>query len=148
LGVLRLLAEQMPEVGTRGWWAGGVFCLLKGAVAEEHLVTFFLDRYHPTPLLAPWNGGSGVYVKIDLDRFFDSEGKDIGFKDRDVVAALNAAEDSTAARLERYRRQINQTKAALSSLARPLNIAALLAEPLQSYLMKCKGAAPHMRRKA
>jgi CRISPR-associated protein Csx17 len=148
LGVLRLLDEQMPEAGVRGWWAGGVFCLLKGVLGEGQLVSFFLDKYRPTPLLAPWNGGSGFYVKLDLDRFFDSGGKEVSFKERDVVVAVTAVEDSTAARLERYRIQIKQTRAALSSLARPIDLAAVLAEPRQSYLTRCKGAAEPARKKA
>ncbi|MBL4849404.1 MAG: type I-U CRISPR-associated protein Csx17, partial [Planctomycetes bacterium] len=61
LGVLRLLAEQ-ADSATRGLWRDGVFCIVT-SLDEEELLSFFLERYRPTPLIAPWNGGSGFYPK-------------------------------------------------------------------------------------
>ena len=64
LGVLRLLSEQLPP-GTprpRGAWIGETFVLhttLDRAAVER----FFLHDYRPTPILAPWNGGSGFYFR-------------------------------------------------------------------------------------
>lgn len=59
LAVLRLVAEQAdPEV--RGCWEGEAF-LLTTRLGREELLRFFLESYQPTPLLAPWNGGSGFY---------------------------------------------------------------------------------------
>jgi CRISPR-associated protein Csx17 len=59
LGVLRLVAEQFdPEV--RGAWRGDAFVLDMGK-SEDELLDFFLTRYRPTPVVAPWNGGSGFY---------------------------------------------------------------------------------------
>lgn len=53
LGMLRLVAEQAdPEA--RGWWAGERF-LLATHLDEDELLGFFLERYEPTPLVAPWN---------------------------------------------------------------------------------------------
>lgn len=61
LGVLRLVSEQAdPEA--RGWWEGEQF-LLATQLDEEELLGFFLERYKPTPLVAPWNGGTGFYPK-------------------------------------------------------------------------------------
>ncbi|MEM9490927.1 MAG: type I-U CRISPR-associated protein Csx17, partial [Myxococcota bacterium] len=34
---------------------------------REQLLEFFLYRYRPTPLVAPWNGGSGFYPKDNKD---------------------------------------------------------------------------------
>lgn len=59
LGVLRLVAEQLdPQV--RGAWLGDAFAL-KTSRTKDELVTFFLEAYRPTPVVAPWNGSSGFY---------------------------------------------------------------------------------------
>jgi CRISPR-associated protein Csx17 len=61
LGVLRLIATQAdPQV--RGWWQDESFHLLT-TLNREALLAFFTKKYAPTPLIAPWNGGSGFYPK-------------------------------------------------------------------------------------
>ncbi|MEK7750272.1 MAG: type I-U CRISPR-associated protein Csx17, partial [Acidobacteriota bacterium] len=65
LGVLRLVSEQAdPE--SRGWWTDGTFCV-ESEFDVDDLLTFFLERYSPTPIVAPWNGGSGFYEKDRKD---------------------------------------------------------------------------------
>lgn len=65
LGILRLIAEQAdPEA--RGWWRDEAFHLATVLDATE-LERFFLDRYRPTPIVAPWNGGSGFYPRDNRD---------------------------------------------------------------------------------
>lgn len=71
LGILRLVSEQKdPEA--RGWWKNDVFwlrspTLFKGADTEaakrKALTGFFLKEYQPTPIVAPWAGGSGFFRK-------------------------------------------------------------------------------------
>lgn len=61
LGVLRLVAEQ-KDPRARGWWRDESFHLAT-ALDEERLQRFFLEEYVPTPIVAPWNGGSGFYPK-------------------------------------------------------------------------------------
>ena len=61
LGVLRLVAEQ-ADATARGWWEGERYMLATTRGAEQ-LEDFFLHEYQPTPLVAPWNGGSGFYPK-------------------------------------------------------------------------------------
>ena len=61
LSVLRLVSEQ-ADGSARGWWDGGSFCV-ETELDEGGLVAFFLERYTPTPILSPWNGGSGFYPK-------------------------------------------------------------------------------------
>jgi CRISPR-associated protein Csx17 len=43
--------------------------LFKEAATEEAkraaLTKFFLEEYKPTPIVAPWNAGSGFYLKWD-----------------------------------------------------------------------------------
>ena len=60
LGVLRLVSEQLPATCARGLWRNDVF-VLDADLDEAALVRFFLDDYQPTPILAPWNGGSGFH---------------------------------------------------------------------------------------
>ncbi|MCR4418608.1 MAG: type I-U CRISPR-associated protein Csx17 [Clostridia bacterium] len=96
LGVFRLVAEQKdPEA--RGAWSGGYFCLHTWLDVEE-LVRFFLDEYRPTPVLAPWNGGSGFWGH------------------RTAAAALDAVRNSTHPRLDAYRKSILRAEAVLAAM--------------------------------
>jgi CRISPR-associated protein Csx17 len=61
LAVLRLVTEQADR-NALGWWDRSCFCL-ETELDQEELVQFFLERYAPTPILSPWNGGSGFYPK-------------------------------------------------------------------------------------
>ena len=82
LGVLRLVSEQ-AGANARGFWNDDTFVLESSLTADE-LLSFFLDRYEPTPILAPWNGGSGFYPK-------------------DNQEGIGALEASTAGRFAGYR---------------------------------------------
>ena len=59
LGVFRLVAEQ-ADPDARLSWAGGV-ARLHSRLDRDELDEFFLEKYQPTPITAPWNGGSGFY---------------------------------------------------------------------------------------
>jgi CRISPR-associated protein Csx17 len=59
LGVLRLVSEQ-KDAEARGFWDAGVF-KLSTSLDREALVAFFHDEYRPTPIVAPWGGGSGFF---------------------------------------------------------------------------------------
>lgn len=61
LGILRLVAEQ-KDPAARGWWQDE-HAVLATTMDEEELLRFFLQEYEPSPLVAPWNGGSGFYPK-------------------------------------------------------------------------------------
>ena len=63
LGILRLVAEQ-SDASARGWWQDEHFCLLT-RLSREELHAFFLDEYQPTPIISPWNKGSGFYKLND-----------------------------------------------------------------------------------
>lgn len=86
LAVLRLVVEQGADPGASGFWRDDVF-VLRTSLDREHLLEFFLERYAPTPLIAPWNGGSGFYPKDN----------------REAVDALASAD---AERFAAYRRAI------------------------------------------
>ncbi|MGQ9897919.1 MAG: type I-G CRISPR-associated protein Cas8g1/Csx17 [Acidobacteriota bacterium] len=62
LGVLRLVAEQAGDPDATGCWRNDAF-VLRTWLTRQALLDFFLQRYEPTPLVAPWNGGSGFYPK-------------------------------------------------------------------------------------
>jgi CRISPR-associated protein Csx17 len=64
LGVLRLVAEQADE-NARGFWLDERF-VLRTKLTEEELIRFLVENYRPTPVVAPWNGGSGFWPKDNL----------------------------------------------------------------------------------
>lgn len=96
LGVLRLLAAADPAI--RACWRGDRFMLFTSLV-EHGIATYFLDRYEPTPVMAPWNGGSGFYVK-------------------DNKAAFQAIKGSTGRRFASYRYCLSVAEEALASFGR------------------------------
>lgn len=61
LGILRLVAEQ-KDPHAAGRWQGEQF-VLRTVLSREELERFFLEEYRPTPIVAPWNGGSGFYFQ-------------------------------------------------------------------------------------
>jgi CRISPR-associated protein Csx17 len=61
LAVLRLVSEQC-DPDARGWWKEEAFWL-STTLSREELVHFVLETYEPTPILSPWNAGSGFYFR-------------------------------------------------------------------------------------
>lgn len=59
LGLIRLLGEQADPNLTAAWSDGGL--VIESTI--EDLATWLAERYAPTPLLSPWNGGSGFGEK-------------------------------------------------------------------------------------
>ena len=71
LGILRLISADANHVrGTaadpaaRGWWEEGRFAL-RTVLSRDEVLGYFLNDYAPSPIIAPWNGGSGFYAKKD-----------------------------------------------------------------------------------
>lgn len=58
LGLLRILSNCDPAI--KAAWVGEHLHLTSKKPVEV-LVSYLLDDYAPTPVLAPWNGGSGFY---------------------------------------------------------------------------------------
>lgn len=83
LAVLRLVSVQADKEA-RGWWHGDTF-QLSSRLDESELERFFLTSYSPTPILAPWNAGSGFYEKdrkIGVDAIAGSGGERFaGYRD-------------------------------------------------------------------
>ena len=61
LGVLRLVADQKDPKAC-GFWQGENF-VIRSKLDRDALIRFFVDEWWPTPVVAPWNGGSGFYPK-------------------------------------------------------------------------------------
>ncbi|MBC7818548.1 MAG: type I-U CRISPR-associated protein Csx17 [Planctomycetaceae bacterium] len=61
LGVFRLVAEaeEADPEATLAWTNGTAS--LRTRLNRDAILDFFLTQYRPTPILAPWNGGSGFY---------------------------------------------------------------------------------------
>ncbi len=64
-GVFRLVAEQVDPAAA-GFWRDERF-ILRTVLAEDELVRFFVDEFKPTPVVAPWNNGSGFWPKDNKD---------------------------------------------------------------------------------
>ncbi len=96
LGILRLVASN-ADLKARGWWKDDVFYLAT-VLNRNALEKYLLKDYSPTPLLAPWNGGSGFYPK-------------------DNKTGIEGIAGSTAPRFEKYRIAIAQAKSVAAHLA-------------------------------
>ena len=70
LGTFRLVAEQKDPTA-RAWWRSDDTFLLRSNLDRDSLVEFLLNDYRPTPIVSPWNGGSGFYPK-DNSKAMDS----------------------------------------------------------------------------
>ncbi|MBL8746054.1 MAG: type I-U CRISPR-associated protein Csx17 [Phycisphaerae bacterium] len=95
LGVLRLVAEDREhgDPNARGSWRNDVF-VLSSRIDKQGIEDLFVNHYTPTPILAPWAGGSG---------FFSGDNTD--FAD----ALVNAP----SGRCDRYREAIKSVRAIL-----------------------------------
>jgi CRISPR-associated protein Csx17 len=67
LGVLRLVVEQELDPKAKGYWHDNSF-VLDTSIKAERLLNFFLNEYVPTPIISPWNGGSGFYEQTGNKR--------------------------------------------------------------------------------
>ena len=83
LGVLRLISSdanhvdgQAADPRARGWWEGERFHV-RTTLDQAALCRFFLDEYAPSPIIAPWNGGSGFYPNDNKDGFHPLVGETV-----------------------------------------------------------------------
>lgn len=95
LAVLRLVAEQAGDPEVTGCWRNDVFVLRTG-MRDDELFSFFLEEYEPTPLVAPWNGGSGFFPKDNQD-------------------GIRSIEASNCKRFSKYRRVIEAARSAVAA---------------------------------
>lgn len=118
LGILRLVSEQKDASAT-GRWHRDQF-VLESTLDRDGLLKFFLEEYEPTPVLSPWNGGSGFYFQEEkLNEKDPLTGKKIktGVRNQETAATKIVARilSSSDMRLDRYRNTIRQTKTLIDS---------------------------------
>ena len=96
LGVLRILSNCDPTI--KAAWVGENMHLTSKKPIEI-LVGYLLDDYAPTPVLAPWNGGSGFYQN-------------------DNRSSLQEILKSSTSRLSAFRSSLDAAERALEGLQR------------------------------
>ena len=120
LGILRVVAEQADR-DARGWWDADRYRLLTN-LSDDELLDFFLQRYEPTPIVSPWNKGSGFFYRNDpgISPIEKSEAprlaqlrdaisagrsllKDLSEADEQVRSIKNEAKDRTLSRTQKDR---------------------------------------------
>lgn len=122
LGILRLVAEQ-KDPNAKGCWRDEAF-VLHSNLDKEGLVQFFLEEYQPTPITAPWNGGSGFYFEEGKTGAIDPDtgkplktGKKLktGIRDKETEATrtLDKLLQSQCDRLKGYRDLLKKTRQVL-----------------------------------
>ncbi len=97
LGVLRLIGSPASSVtgvaadlGVRGWWENERFHL-HTRLDYEALTRFLLRDYVPSPVIAPWNGGSGFYPGDNKDGFEPFTGTDVAMRFALLASAVQTA---------------------------------------------------------
>lgn len=102
LGVLRLVAEQKDK-NAAGYWRGDRF-VLRSSLDADALVAFFEKEWRPTPVIAPWNGGSGFTGIEDSEEDEDGNNDDDkGEQDFDSDSPVAWIRQSTDERLTAIR---------------------------------------------
>lgn len=86
LGVFRLVTEQADPKARSRWTDAGLE--IETSLNRQQLVEFLASTYRPTPLISPWNGGSGFYQG-------------------DQQSGIQAIEQSTTDRFATYRAAIH-----------------------------------------
>lgn len=104
LGALRLLSDIHPN--TSATWQGDCF-VLHTTFSAQDLENFFLRDYQPTPILAPWNGGSGFYYQERKSKEKDpttGKKKKLGVRDQatEATRVVDAIISSKSSRLQDY----------------------------------------------
>jgi CRISPR-associated protein Csx17 len=118
LGILRILGEQADDTAA-GRWVHDEF-EVASVFDQQAMVDFLLTRYSPTPVLAPWNGGSGFFRK-------------------DNTEAIEAIARGKASRLTPYREVIVSARRAVQKAGLKERPAA---ESKLKLLLACRNESP------
>jgi CRISPR-associated protein Csx17 len=86
LGLIRVIGEQADAEATASWTPDG-FAI---GTSTPDIATWLADEYAPTPVLSPWNNGSGF-----------------GLKDKEPLRALTALRAHPSPRLAPFRTAID-----------------------------------------
>ena len=123
LGVLRLVSSSANHVSgeaadphARGWWQNECFHL-RTTLSRDALLRFFLHDYAPSPIIAPWNGGSGFYAGDNRDGFDPLAEGQVAGRFTHISAAIHKAA-RTVAGLELAKRPEGAAKVELVAALR------------------------------
>ncbi len=92
LGLIRVISRQADQ-SVRARWDGATL-VLRSSLDVAALTDFLLERYAPTPVVSPWNGGSGFFPKDNKKAFEAIEGST-----DERLAAFQSAIDSARSML-------------------------------------------------
>ena len=102
LGLLRLVSSPANHVSgeaadplARGWWQNECFHL-RTTLSRDALLHFFLHDYAPSPIIAPWNGGSGFYSKDNKDGFDPLSAAPVAERFGSISSAIRSAARTVA----------------------------------------------------
>jgi CRISPR-associated protein Csx17 len=95
LGIFRLIANHHDTQAT-AYWREESF-VITSSLSAESLQSFLLEDYSPTPIIAPWNGGSGFFAS-------------------DNQTGISALQEAKAGRFSDYRMAIETSRKVLESL--------------------------------
>jgi CRISPR-associated protein Csx17 len=93
LGLIRVLGQQADPAATAAWSPGGL--AIQTTVTD--LTAWLADEYVPTPVVSPWNGGSGF-----------------GMKDKEPVVRIAAVRTHPSPRLEPLREALRVADAVVA----------------------------------
>jgi len=92
LGVFRVVAEQKDPGADLSWTDEGP--VLRSALQAAALVEFFLKEYCPTPIIAPWNAGSGFFKKGVADKVLERLESATDQRFQDYALAIRAGREA------------------------------------------------------
>ena len=127
LGVLRLISTpensvtgEAADSTARGFWKDEAFHL-ETRLDQDALNRFFLEDYAPSPIVAPWNAGSGFYLQERKSSERDPvTGKKIktGLRDQETQAThrITSLSGAKAPRLARLACAMRDTRRLLDEL--------------------------------
>ena len=131
LGVLRLVqspsnhVEGLPaDAGARGAWESERFVIHTWLDCGS-LERFFLEDYAPSPIIAPWNGGSGFYLGDNRDGFLPLVSQDVAPRFEAISTSILTASTIIDDWGLRKRPEPRQKAAFVASLRAQLSDAAL-----------------------
>lgn len=100
LAVLRLISSpashasgEAADPHARAWWEDERFHL-RTTLDRDDLLHFFLHDYAPSPIIAPWNGGSGFHPKDNKDGFDQLVADDVAARFGNYRSAIQAARNA------------------------------------------------------
>ncbi len=120
LGIFRSVSEQ-KDANARAWWKNDTF-FLRSTLDHDALLEFFLEEYRPTPIVSPWNGGSGFYPKGNST----------------AVETINAVRATDSPRMAEYRQTVRIARQILDDMG----IDEKPSKDKTNILAKCRNLLP------